>query len=432
MDTGSDVVWLPCSPFSCMLCEGKSPSTISNLKPLNISAAKKVPCKARACSSVHSRIQSSDLCAMARCPLEDIEVSDCAKFSCPPFYYAYGDGSFVAELYRDTLEIPMSNPSLNLHNFTFGCAHDALGEPIGVAGFGRGALSLPAQLATSNPHLGNQFSYCLISHSFDSARVRKPSPLILGRYVPENKNKRVESQNDIIDFIYTPLLENPTHPYFYLVGLEAVTVGKKRLTAPLSLTAVDKKGNGGMVVDSGTTYTMLPVEMYKPLVTEFSRRVETFYKRASHVEDRTGLSPCYYIDSVKNVPQLIFHFVGNSSVVMPRKNYFYEFLDGGDDGKSKRKVGCVMLMNGGDFPESDGPSGLLGNYQQQGFEVIKSDGKLVVGRGCCVSATSPLQSELIAIREACLIIRHHHLFNACIESDCKSAISFCSTESTPP
>ena len=62
----------------------------------------------------------------------------------------------------------------------------------------------------------------------------------------------------------------------------------------------------------------------------------------------------------------------------------------------------------------------------------KSDGKLVVGRGCCVSATSPLQSELIAIREACLIIRHHHLFNACIESDCKSAISFCSTESTPP
>ncbi|WOH06937.1 hypothetical protein DCAR_0626366 [Daucus carota subsp. sativus] len=51
---------------------------------------------------------------------------------------------------------------------------------------------------------------------------------------------------------------------------------------------------------------------------------------------------------------------------------------------------------------------------------------------CCVSATSPLQSELIAIREACLIIRHHHLFNACIESDCKSAISFCSTESAPP
>ena len=61
-----------------------------------------------------------------------------------------------------------------------------------------------------------------------------------------------------------------------------------------------------------------------------------------------------------------------------------------------------------------------------------SDGKLVDGRGCCVSATSHLQSELIAIREAYLTIRRHHLFNACIESDCETTNSFCSTESALP
>lgn len=308
---------------------------------------------------------------MARCPLESIEISDCASFSCPPFYYAYGDGSFVAKLYSDNLLIPMSSPSLNLENFTFGCAHSALAEPIGVAGFGRGMLSLPAQLATSNPHLGNQFSYCLVSHSFDTDRVRRPSPLILGRYSVDEKERQVGvgSQKGV-DFIYTPLLNNPKHPYFYLVGLEGVSVGKRWLPAPKSLMTVDKRGNGGMVVDSGTTFSMLPVELYKSVVAEFSRRVEVVYKRASHVEDRTGLGPCYYADSVGGVPQLVLHFGGNSNLVMPRRNYFYEFLDGGDGGKRKRNVGCMMLMNGGDFPDSGGPAGLLGNYQQQGLEVM--------------------------------------------------------------
>lgn len=310
---------------------------------------------------------------MARCPLETIEISDCASFSCPPFYYAYGDGSFVAKLYTDNLLIPMSSPSLNLKNFTFGCAHSALGEPIGVAGFGQGILSLPAQLATSNPLLGNQFSYCLVSHSFDTDRARRPSPLILGRYSVDEKAKKtgLGSDREEADVIYTPLLSNKKYPYYYLVGLEAISVGKRRLLAPVNLMKVDRRGNGGMVVDSGTTFTMLPAELYISVVTEFSRRVELVYKRASQVEDRTGLGPCYYVDSVGNVPQLVLHFKGNSSLVMPSRNYFYKFLDGGDDGrKSKRNVGCMTLMNGGDFPESGGPAGLLGNYQQQGLEVI--------------------------------------------------------------
>lgn len=378
MDTGSDVVWLPCHPFDCILCEGKySPAAIPNPGPLNLSSAAPVSCKSRACSSVHSS-RSSDLCAIARCPLEDIETSDCRKYSCPPFYYAYGDGSFVARLYSDSLTVPMSSPSLVLTNFTFGCAHTALGEPIGVAGFGRGVLSMPAQLATSSPEIGNYFSYCLVSHSFDTDRVRRPSPLILGR--TQNKAKQLPTD----DFAYTPMLDNPKHPYFYCVGLEALSVGRRRIAAPESLIRVDRKGNGGMVVDSGTTFTMLPQEFYNSVVTEFDNRVGSVYKRAAEVEDQTGLGPCYYMDSGKVsssgsnvVPQILLHFAGNSSVAMPARNYFYEFLYGGDKEKAKRRVGCMMLMNGGD--EAGGPAGLLGNYQQQGFEVVYDLEKRRVG-----------------------------------------------------
>lgn len=61
-----------------------------------------------------------------------------------------------------------------------------------------------------------------------------------------------------------------------------------------------------------------------------------------------------------------------------------------------------------------------------------SDGKPVDGRGCCVPASSPLQSEILAIREACLLIRHQHFLNAIIELECKMAVNLCSSEATPP
>lgn len=375
MDTGSDVVWLPCHPFECILCEGKyNPAAVPNPGPLNLTSAAPVSCKSPACSAVHSSASSSDLCAMAKCPLETIETSDCGTHACPPFYYAYGDGSFVAKLHSDGLTVPMSSPSLVLPNFTFGCAHSALGEPIGVAGFGRGALSMPAQLASSSPDIGNHFSYCLVSHSFDSERLRRPSPLILGRNsIGQSKAKRVPED----DFAYTPMLKNPKHPYFYCVGLDAVSVGRQRIAAPESLRRVDRRGNGGMVVDSGTTFTMLPREFYKVVVSEFENQIGSDYKRAGDVEEKTGLGPCYYTgpgNATWKVPRLFLHFGGNSSVAMPTRNYFYEFIYGGG-GKisSKRKVGCMMLIGGGGGDEeeedSGGPAGLLGNYQQQGFEV---------------------------------------------------------------
>ncbi|OAY56712.1 probable aspartyl protease At4g16563 [Manihot esculenta] len=387
LDTGSDLVWFPCQPFECILCEGKAENTSTSALPPKLSStARTVHCKSSACSSAHSNLPTSNLCAIANCPLESIETSDCRSFTCPPFYYAYGDGSLIARLYRDSVTLPLATPSLVLHNFTFGCAHTALAEPVGVAGFGRGVLSLPAQLASFSPQLGNQFSYCLVSHSFDSDRVRRPSPLILGR--SDEKEKRVNN-NDYPQFVYTPMLDNPKHPYFYCVGLDGISIGKRKIPAPPFLKMVDREGSGGLVVDSGTTFTMLPTSLYNSVVTEFDNRVGRIYERAKEIEDNTGLGPCYYYDSVVNVPSLILHFVGNeSSIVLPRKNYFYEFLDGGDGVRKKRKVGCMMLMNGGDEAElSGGPGATLGNYQQQGFEVVYDleKGRVGFARRKCAS-----------------------------------------------
>ncbi|XP_077245069.1 eukaryotic aspartyl protease family protein [Tasmannia lanceolata] len=362
MDTGSDLVWFPCEPFECILCEGKpnlNPPLIPHSTPF-------IPCNSPACSAAHSSKSPSDLCAIAGCPLEIIETSDCYSHRCPPFYYAYGDGSLIAGLRQANLSIPTSKSDFQLHNFTFGCAHSALAEPVGVAGFGPGLLSLPAQLA-----IGTQFSYCLISHSFDAGLLHRPSPLILGR-----------SSDELIhgEFVYTPMLHNPKYPYFYCVGLEGISVGGKILPAMKNLRRVSKDGNGGVVVDSGTTFTMLPAEMYEKVAEEFDLGMRVNHERATEVEAETGLGPCYYYEEEKvtKVPKVVFHFGGNASVVLPRRNYFLGFKR--EVGGQNRKVGCLLLMNAGELPDSGGgPAATLGNFQQQGFEVVYDLGKRRVG-----------------------------------------------------
>ncbi|KAJ4759527.1 Eukaryotic aspartyl protease family protein [Rhynchospora pubera] len=288
MDTGSDLVWFPCSPFECILCEGKSnPNSNSTISPPPADSHL-VSCASLACSAAHSSQPSSDLCAAAKCPLDAIETSSCSSHACPPLYYAYGDGSLLAHLRHGRLSLSSSKPnSLSVSNFTFACAHSTLAEPVGVAGFGRGPLSLPAQLSALSPSLSSRFSYCLVSHSFRTDRLLHPSPLILGRSPEVSSIGPTESA-----FVYTPLLHNPKHPYFYSVALEAISVGPTKILARPDLASIDHAGNGGMVVDSGTTFTMLPEETFSQVSTEFDRHMSSAgFSRAKETEAKTGLSP---------------------------------------------------------------------------------------------------------------------------------------------
>ncbi|GJN26887.1 hypothetical protein PR202_gb14854 [Eleusine coracana subsp. coracana] len=307
----------------------------------------------------HAASPPADLCAAAGCALDDIETGSCRNAACPALYYAYGDGSLVAHLHRGRVGLGVA-ASVAVRNFTFACAHAALGEPVGVAGFGRGPLSFPAQLG--DPALAGRFSYCLVAHSFRADRLIAPSPLILGR-----------ATDDYL--VYTPLLHNPRHPYLYSVALEAVSVGGTRVEAARELGRVDRAGNGGMVVDSGTTFTMLPDDTYARVAREFARAMAAArFKRAETAEVRTGLVPCYYYYSPsaasnrRGVPPVALHFRGNATVALPRRNYFMGFKSE----EEGRDVACLMLMNAGDASGDGGggPAGTLGNFQQQGFEVV--------------------------------------------------------------
>ncbi|KAG0474361.1 hypothetical protein HPP92_014047 [Vanilla planifolia] len=68
MDTGSDLVWFPCSPFECILWDGKPGFPLSSPPPTPPTSSYPIPCSSVLCSAAHSSMPTSDLCAAALLP----------------------------------------------------------------------------------------------------------------------------------------------------------------------------------------------------------------------------------------------------------------------------------------------------------------------------------------------------------------------------
>jgi len=299
MDTGSDLVWVPCSAnsskpsFECIMCEYLDIPTFSAFQS---NSSRPAVCSSDSCSAIHNSDNPRDLCTMAGCPFESIDMDPCLA-PCPAFYYAYGDGSLRGELIRDRLSVHLANGGTRkIKNFTFGCAGISLSEPIGVAGFGRGVLAFHAQIG----EVGNKgFSYCLVSHRFDD-NIHVSNPLLFGESAIPKQGK----------VHYTPMMNNFKYPNFYYLGIEGINIGRKRLKLPSSLTKFDKEGNGGLIVDSGMTFTMLPSSLHRKVLNKLKSIVR--YTRSVEYEAGSGLDLCYELPTTEGsslvLPAFSLHF----------------------------------------------------------------------------------------------------------------------------
>lgn len=200
-----------------------------------------------------------------------------------------------------------------------------------------------------------KFSYCLLSHQFDDS--------------PESSNLvlQVSSTGDTKTrgLSYTPFRKNPSTNNtafleYYYVNLRSVVIGGKRVKIP----EIGTDGNGGTIVDSGSTFTFMEREIYDLVAKEFEKQLSNF-TRAKDVEGESGLSLCYDFTGVKTVPfpALVFQFKGGAKMKLPVENYFSLVGDG--------EVACLTVITDGvSAPErSGGPAIILGNYQQQNFNV---------------------------------------------------------------
>ncbi|KAF0909669.1 hypothetical protein E2562_000029 [Oryza meyeriana var. granulata] len=321
LDTGSDLIWTQCAP--CPACFDQDlpyfdPSTSSSTFPLP------------SCDST--------LC-------QALPVTSCGKRKFWPnktcvYSYSYGDNSVTTgllEVEKFTFGAGASVPGV-----AFGCGLFNSGvfksNETGIAGFGRGALSLPSQLKVGN-----------FSHCFTAVNGSKPSTVLLSLPANLYKNGRGAIQT-------TPLVKNPDNPTFYYLSLKGITVGSTRLPVPESEFGL-RNGTGGTIIDSGTAITSLPPRIYRLVRHAFAAQV----KLPVAPGNTTDPYLCFFAPPLGKpqrpyVPKLVLHFEG-ATMNLPRENYVFEVEDEGNS------FVCLAINEGGERTT-------IGNFQQQNMHVL--------------------------------------------------------------
>ncbi|KAJ4848930.1 hypothetical protein Tsubulata_004591 [Turnera subulata] len=347
MDTGSSLVWFPCtSRYRCSSCNFPNVTPILTFIPNLSSTSKLVGCKNPRCSMLLGPSVLSNCKETCDPPTSQ----NCTTSTCPPYIIQYGSGATSGLLLIETLHLPHNK---TLPDFLVGCSILSIRQPEGIAGFGRSPESLPSQLGAK------KFSYCLVSHRFDD-NPEASSDLVLETGSGSGGDAKTRGLS------YTPFVKNPPNTFqdYYYVLLRKIVVGSKNVGIPYKFLAPGADGNGGTIVDSGSTFTFMERAVYELVAKAFEDQMVNF-TAAKEVENRTGLRPCFNISGAKEdifVPKLILHFKGGAKMSLPAANYF-SFL-GGD-------VVCLTIVSNGVVGPglSGGPSIILGNYQQQNFQI---------------------------------------------------------------
>ncbi|KAJ8900487.1 hypothetical protein K2173_025264 [Erythroxylum novogranatense] len=326
LDTGSDIVWIQCAP--CKKCYTQTDPVFDPRKSRSFA---KIPCRSPMCR----RLDSPGCSAKKQTCLYQV---------------SYGDGSFtVGDFSTETLTFR----GARVGRVALGCGHDNEGLFVGAAGLlglGRGKLSFPSQ---TGRRFNRKFSYCLVDRSASS----RPSSMVFGNSAVSRTAR------------FTPLLSNPKLNTFYYVELLGVSVGGTRVPGiSASLFKLDQTGNGGVIIDSGTSVTRLTRPAYVALRDAF-RSDASNLKRAA---DFSLFDTCYDLSGMKEVkvPTVVLHFRG-ADVSLPASNYLIPVDTSG--------TFCFA------FAGTLSGLSIIGNIQQQGFRVVYDLAGSRVGfapRGC--------------------------------------------------
>ncbi|OVA09153.1 Peptidase A1 [Macleaya cordata] len=200
--------------------------------------------------------------------------------------------------------------NISILELAFGCGHknkDPFGGsehddgPPGVIGLNRNALSLISQLAFDS------FSHCFVAKNNTSQ-----SSLIhfgLDAVITEGST--------------TPMLDQGSSGYYYL-SLEGISIGKDRFNILPGSLNITRTGEGGFILDTGMTYTMINENAHK----------------------------CK-LEDIQTTPDVTFHFTG-LDLVLTKLN---TWIDAGDGNV------CLAMLEG----LTD--HSILGNQQLQNVNV---------------------------------------------------------------
>nr|GMC54872.1 aspartic proteinase CDR1-like [Ipomoea batatas] len=288
-DTGSDITWTQCKP--CKTCFNQS---LPIFDPKKSRSYKMVPCDSSTCTSF----------ASFGCDADDI----CR------YQVAYGDqSSTVGEVAMETLRL--GNTSFK--SVVFGCGFENggtfSGDSSGIVGLGGDVTSIISQL---DRQIGGKFVYCLSPDANSTSRIS---------FGPDAVVKGAKA-------VSTPLIKKPKPANFYWLNLERITIGGKSLTVKSPASEISGRREGGVkqakvegnvIIDSGTTLTLLPYDLYNFTYSAVRDAIP-----ATPVTDSQNIFPLCYKAADKLVfPRIVAHFTG-ADVELSPKGTFVEVEEG--------------------------------------------------------------------------------------------------------
>ncbi|XP_076890579.1 aspartic proteinase 36-like [Bidens hawaiensis] len=232
VDTGSDILWV--NSVECENCPTKSGLGVplSFFDPKESSSAKVVGCDDEFCKTTFDG--SSDECKPGMLCAYSMKYGDGSATA----GFFVNDNVTLAQVTGDRQTTSMSG------NAIFGCAAKESGGLVnpeqaldGIIGFGQSNTSLLSQLASAKT-VKKMFSHCLDG----------------------NQGGGIFAIGEVVDpkIKTTPILEDHTH---FNVALESIDVNGDVIKL-----ASEFSEKQPAIVDSGTTLTYLPEELYTPVM----------------------------------------------------------------------------------------------------------------------------------------------------------------------
>ncbi|XP_068665517.1 aspartic proteinase NANA, chloroplast-like [Aristolochia californica] len=321
-DTGSDLTWMNCR-YNCPHCEDSG-----RLDRRRIFYADR------------SRTFRPISCASNMCKNElPLTLTKCPTPASPCLYdYRYGDGSSTLGFHaNESATVTLSTgEKAKFKNLVIGCSSTFEGssfrEADGVLGLGYSKHSFAAKATT---RLGGKFSYCLVDH----LSTKKVSS-----YISFGSSNFTSAR-----MRYTNLLVSQPSDPFYAVEVVGISVNNTMLKIPRS--AWDLIRDGGVIVDSGTSLTVLVEQAYRVVMAALSKALKSFPR-----VDEQPFEFCF--DATQGydeaaVPRLGVHFKGGARFEPAVKSYVVAVADG---------VKCLGFL-----PTTSPGVSMFGNILQQNF-----------------------------------------------------------------
>ncbi|KAA0039978.1 aspartic proteinase CDR1-like [Cucumis melo var. makuwa] len=287
-DTGSDIIWTQCEP--CIDCYKQDAPMFNPSK-----------------STTYSKVS----CSSPICSFTGDDRRSCSSTSECMYSISYGDNSHSeGDFALDTLSMDSTSGRLVAFPRTaIGCGHDNSGtfdaNVSGIVGLGLGPASLVKQMGSA---VAGKFSYCLTPIGSDDVKSNK---LNFG------SNANVSGSGAVS----TPIYISDKFKSFYSLKLKAVSVERKNIFYVRARSSI--LGEANIIIDSGTTLTLLPADVYQ----NFAEAISNSINLQRTDDPNRFLNYCFATttDDYK-MPHIAMHFEG-ANVRLHRENVLVRVSD---------------------------------------------------------------------------------------------------------